>query len=393
MRTNRRRNLARVAIPFLAVAATVASPVAAAVPPAGIVLDGVVAVDVREAVEGVPTGPPVAGAAVTVVAYVTDFPEDAPLQEPLRGTTGADGRVTFTGVARSDAGGPAVHLAIDALGESVAPDEAGCTATEVWFGSATDVPATAVLSVVVEATVERRVVCPSRPLLEGRLLDSRGDPLAVQHAVATVAGPGGETQVVAIGVGLDGAFSVQLPAVGTWAEPATVSLDALSPPTRSERFADGCLRTYAERVTWTTQAALAEGAVIPPVELAAVEIVAGERCGTIAPDRPGPTAEPSRPAAAPAPTPAQPPRARRPEPATPLPAIEAPDVSASPSDRVPVAARAPATVRQTTLAGPATVAPINPPTPPASSDTRPIVGVLLLLAVGLLVSVRRARRG
>jgi hypothetical protein len=357
-----------------------------------VLLDGVVAVDVREAAEGVPTGPPVAGAAVTVVAYVTDFPDDPPLQEPLRGTTGADGRVTFTGVARTDAGGPAVHLAIDALRETVAPDDAGCTAAEAWFGSATDVPAAAVLTVVVEATVDRRVVCPSRPVLEGRLLDSRGDPLTVQHAVATVAQPGGETQVVPMGVGQDGAFSIELPAVGTWTEPATVSVDALSLPTRSERFADGCLRTYAERVTWVTHAALAEGAVIPPVELRAVEVVAGERCGTTAPDRPAPTAEPSRPAAAPAPTPAEPPRARRPERATPLPTVDAPDVSASASGRVPVAARAAATVRPSRQAAPATVPPVGAP-PPARSDTRPLVGVLVLLAAALLVSVRRARRG
>ncbi len=128
----------------------------AAEPPAGVVLDATVSVTATAAAEDGGSSP-LADATVTLIAYVTDFPED-PIQE-LTATTGLDGSAAFEGVARADGGAPPVHLAAQVLRETIEPD-GDCVQAISWFGMVSDVESVDGLDIQVETFPSSSIACP-----------------------------------------------------------------------------------------------------------------------------------------------------------------------------------------------------------------------------------------
>jgi hypothetical protein len=261
---------------LIALAATTA--VAAAEPPFGVVFDASITVEVRSpAGEG---GAVLAGAEVIVVSYVSDFPEEQ-LQDPVEGTTGADGTVTLSGLARADEGGPEVHLAVDVRHDTSRTDAQNCVIGESRLGSATDIVSPPAEPVVIEAPLQASSIeCPPASVLEGTVVDGDGNPIEVDFAQASIlVPPAGGAQSFPLEVSPNGAFSVQLPAWGTLEQPAEVSISVMSTPTRTEPFGADCLRTFVESGAVALDLALADGESIPFVEIVTEEIVLGERCG------------------------------------------------------------------------------------------------------------------
>jgi hypothetical protein len=150
------RRLAIAIVATLAVLGGLTPAAAAAEPPDGVVLDAAVTVTVTRPS---PTGgtEPLADATVTLLAYVTDFPED-PFQE-LGAVTDASGVAAFEGVARGDPGGPVVHLAAAVYTERVTFD-GECVTTESWQGMAIDVPSADGVDIPILVNAASSIVCP-----------------------------------------------------------------------------------------------------------------------------------------------------------------------------------------------------------------------------------------
>ena len=279
-----RRLSALLAAALIALGAT--ASVSAAEPSAGVVFDASVTVVVQSpAAEG---GGLLEGAEVVVVSYVSDFPEEQ-LQEPVTGTTGADGTVTLSGLARPDDGGPEVYLAVDVRHDTSRTDAQNCTIGEGRLGSVIDIVSPPEDPVVVDAPLRTgSIVCPPDQILEGSVLDANGDPIEVDFAQASIlVPPAGGAQSFPLEVSATGGFSIELPAWGTIEQPADVTVSVLSTPTRTEPFGDNCLRTYAESGAASLDLALADGESIPFVEIVTQEIVLGERCGVRGTPAPG----------------------------------------------------------------------------------------------------------
>jgi hypothetical protein len=260
------------------------TPVVALEAPTGVLFDSRVTV-VVVASSGPDSGSEmaVAEASVTLVATALDGTSQTPVGEPVTGLTGDDGSVELRGVARpAGAGSSDVRLAVDAFRRIESTDADGCTRTEVWAGDVAGIVAPPPDPIVVRAERVVTTACPTGPTLEGRLLDSTGDPLVVADASIEVAAPDTASVTIPVAVGADGSFLAELPAVGTWTEPATVTLRATGAATRTAVFGQGCVRTLAEAVIWSQAAALAEGGTLPVVELKATEQVIAERCGAVA---------------------------------------------------------------------------------------------------------------
>lgn len=269
---------------LIALVATTA--VAAAEPPAGVVFDASVTVVVQSpAAEG---GTALEGAEVTVVSYVSDFPEEQ-LQEPVTGTTGADGAVTLSGLARPDDGGPEVHLAVEVQHDSSRTDAQNCVIGEGRLGSVADIVSPPDGPIIVEAPVRTgSIMCPPKSVLEGTIVDGDGNPIEVDFAQASIlVPPAGGAQSFPLEVSATGRFSIELPAWGTMEQPAEVSVSVMSAPTRTEPFGDDCLRTFVESGAVALDLALADGESIPFVEIVTEEIVLGERCGVRGTPAPG----------------------------------------------------------------------------------------------------------
>ncbi len=285
-----RRSLATVTSVALVLALALSTPVAAAEPPAGVLLDGTATVVVREPSPdgGATQGTAIEGAAVTLVAYLDD---PAATIGEWSGTTDAGGTVVFESVARPDDGGPVVHLAADAYREVVTHDN-GCVTTRSWSGATAGVIAAATVEVPVEVLAASSIECTPPPILQGTVHDADGRPIDVLRAsVSIVVLPDGGAQAFPLAVDDDGAFQVELPAWGTSAEPALVTVDVISQVTRTEIFDEICLRSFAESGSASVEAALADQVDLPILEITTTPIVVGEDCGTVsttpAPDSPG----------------------------------------------------------------------------------------------------------
>ena len=356
--------------------------------PAGVLFDGratVVVVGSTGADSGSEMA--LADAAVTLVATAPNAGPAVLLGDPVMGVTGADGAVTLSGVARPADPGHEVRLAVEATRRTETTDEDGCTRTEVWSGNVAGVAAPPSEPIVVRSELVVATVCATGAVIEGRLLDRAGDPLVVAEASVEVAAPGADAVTIPLALGGDGAFLAELPAVGTWTEPATVTLRATGSTSRDEPFGRECIRTLADAVTWSQPAALAEGATLPTLELTAVEQVIAERCGLMA--------TPPAASAVPA-TSGQPaPRSQSPAPVAAVSSTPTPVASAA--ERTPLA-------RAGAVAG-RTGVPAPDPTPdPPSSDagargattaTPEMVALLVALvtmAVTLVIVIRISRR-
>jgi hypothetical protein len=249
-----------------------AAPVAAA-EPEGVLFDGAVSVTVVDGAGGAP----VPNAEVTLRAYRTDFPEDPDLAL-LDATADASGVATFTGVPYPDAGGPAVYLAVAAYREVESLDEDGCVVFERWEGGVDGLTSSSASgSIEVVAPLKSSsIVCH---VLAGTILDGNGDPVTPAFAFVSIELPdGGGAQGFPVEVAEDGSFTQPLPAIGTFDDPAIVSLEFLSAPTRSEENGD-CVVNYAERARWSGTFALADGDQLPVLELVTEEVEIGGACG------------------------------------------------------------------------------------------------------------------
>ena len=166
-----RHRIGSMLLPVVVLALVAAGPVAAAEPPAGVVLDATVTVTVVADQADGSVAQPLEGAAVVLRAVTNDFPDD-PIQE-LTGTTDAAGVATFEGVARADAGGPEVFLSAEASIESSSTD-GECIVTESWFGIVGDVPSSDGLDIPVTALPSSSIVCPppDNTLPEGLVADA-----------------------------------------------------------------------------------------------------------------------------------------------------------------------------------------------------------------------------
>lgn len=215
---------------FLFVAA---GPVAAGDPPAGVVLDAAVTVTVTAPADG-GASTVVAGATVSLWAYVSDFP-DEPIQE-LTALTDDAGIAAFAGVARSDAGGPVVHLGAEALLERITPDDE-CLTAESWYGVVSDVPSSDGLDIPVLANPSSSIICPppvEEELPSGLVADA-GLELAVSldgspvdaSVFAFVAWNGWSTVIETAAVG-GSAVIEGLPRPEDPSEPVDVILSAIS---------------------------------------------------------------------------------------------------------------------------------------------------------------------
>lgn len=245
-----------------------------------VVADGEVTVVVREPVaDGVTPGDPIAGANVELVVYQTDF--DEPIQL-LTGTSDAAGVVSFAGVLREEGVGPTVHLAVSAYREIVTTDDRDCTTVESWYGFVADLPAESAQTVEIETEATSSIECTAGVPLEGRILDREGQPLEIELAtVSVVVPPAGGAQSFPLEVADDGSFGLSLPAVGTFDQPAIVTVEIRSSRTREEVFDQVCQRFYAQQGSWTGDVALEEGETIPFIEIVSDEIVVGEECGAV----------------------------------------------------------------------------------------------------------------
>ncbi|HVL54123.1 MAG TPA: hypothetical protein VM344_07650, partial [Vitreimonas sp.] len=264
----------------IALGLIVAVPVAAAEPPAGVVLDGTLSVDFREPSPdgGVTPGAPVAGADVEVIAYVNDFPETNPIQV-LTAQTDETGTAEFSGVARPEADGPAVHLNVNALQELERYDDNGCLIVETRFGNVSDIVSLPSEPVEVEAAAASSIVCRS---IAGRIVDARG----VAHranpdlsSISIVMPDGGGAMSFPLLIDADGTFHQALPAWGTDDNRAEVTIQFLSAETGRTPFGDDCVRVTAEAVTWKEGLALAIDDA-PVLELVSGEVVS-EQCGVV----------------------------------------------------------------------------------------------------------------
>ncbi len=280
-----RRTFAPVAL--LALVLALAAPAAAA-DPTGIVLDGALSVSVREPSldGGVTPGTPVTNARVQLVAYLTDFVDDPPIQV-LEATTDAAGSASFTGVARPDAGGPAVWLAFDVFREVRSEDEDLCAETQSWSGNVIDVASLPAEPVAIVANPASSKVCR---VLAGRIVDAHGDPHPSATKLSSVSielPDGGGARAFPLVVAADGTFRQPLPAWGTNESPAIVRLTFVSTPTRTRTVGD-CVQSFAEAATWEEALALEfEDAEL--LELVSSE-VAGDACGAVSATPRPPTA-------------------------------------------------------------------------------------------------------
>jgi hypothetical protein len=259
-------------VTLLTLALVVAGPVAGASPD-GVQLDGSATVTVVEA----GTGAPVAGAEVMVRAYRTDFPEDPDLAL-LTGTTDAAGEVGFVGLPYAEAGAPPVRLDIDAYREVESTDEQGCVVLEMWHGFVEGLTASAGASIeVVAARATSGAVCHP---LAGSILDASGQPVPAAYAYLSIELPdGGGAEGFPLQVGDDGRFVQMLPDWGTHEDPAFVTLEFLSAPTRAEDD-DDCVVSFAERAAWSAPVALADGEELPFLEIVTAEVEIGRTCGS-----------------------------------------------------------------------------------------------------------------
>jgi hypothetical protein len=141
---------------FLLLAVGAPGVVLAGDPPAGVVLDATVTVNVTfEIPDTIPVSP-LEGATVTLIAARTDFPEET-LQE-LTATTNDDGVAVFEGVARADGGQPAVHLTIAASHEFTS-QVGDCIETTSLYGQVSDVLSSDGLVVDVAMFPSSSLVC------------------------------------------------------------------------------------------------------------------------------------------------------------------------------------------------------------------------------------------
>lgn len=286
-----RRTLAPVALLGLALALTVAGPVAGA-DPTGIVLDGTLSVSFREPSPdgGATPGAPVGGARVQLAAYLTDFIEDPAIQV-LEATTDAAGSASFTGVARPDAGGPDVYLAFDAFREVRSEDEELCAETRSWSGNVIDVPSLPAEPVAIVANPASSKACR---VLAGRIVDADGDAHASAPGLSFVSvelPDGGGARAFPLVVSADGTFRQPLPVWGSMESPAVVSLTFVSETTRRAVVGD-CVRSFAESASWEGMLAL-EFEDPKLLEIVSTE-VAGSACGVVS-GTPRPPAAPAAP--------------------------------------------------------------------------------------------------
>jgi hypothetical protein len=272
-----RRTLAPVALLSLALLSLgllAAAPVAAA-EPEGVLLDGTATVTVVEP----GGGPAVPNAEVTLRAYQTDFPEDPDLAL-MTGTTDAAGQVTFTDVPYPDAGGPAVYVDVDAYREVETTDDEGCVIFQSWHGHVDGLTSMATASIEVVADPASSIRCHT---LAGTILDAGGNPVPPAFAFVSIELPdGGGAQGYPLQVGDDGSFIQRLPNWGTFEDPAIVSVQFLSAPTRVEEDGE-CVLSFAERAEWSGLFALADGEEVPFLELVTEEVEIGSACGTEGP--------------------------------------------------------------------------------------------------------------
>ncbi len=216
------------------------------------------------------TRAPVGGADVRLTARGAT---GASIQQ-LEGPTGADGRVTFDGVARGDAG-----LALSIVATRTELDARdGCTFKRTWAGSA-DATAASEVAVIVETAEEAAARCdppgPGSRLLRGTVLDRAGRPFPGDVASVVMGRADGGTWSGSFAVAPDGSFAVPVEPWGTAATPATIDVVIDGPATSSST--DGtCTFSWGLVGRFHVDVALADGT--PPPALAIVarsEQVAG----------------------------------------------------------------------------------------------------------------------
>lgn len=241
------------------------APATAAEPPSDVVFDGTVTVIFTDVHAGA-----LADADVTLVARRPDLGEDEVVQE-LTGTTDADGRAVFTGVARPDDGAPPVTL--DARAHLERPNECG-GGTIVFDGSES---APAALEVTIPIEVDSATSACFAVPVRGTVLDGEGEPFAVATAIATVTQPDGSIEEPEVTVGGDGAFGFM---VNGWLEGTlAVELTVTGEPTTVDDPQTGC-KQLVELVATATWELPGPTQAPEPRALVAQPVVLSEACGS-----------------------------------------------------------------------------------------------------------------
>ncbi len=242
-----------------------ASPAIAAEPPSDVVFDGTVTVIFTDVHAGA-----LPDADVTLVARRPDLGEDEVVQE-LTGTTDADGRALFTGVARPDDGAPPVTL--DARAHLERPNECG-GGTVVFDGTES---APAALEVTIPIEVDGAASSCFAVPVRGTVLDGDGEPFAVATALASVTEPDGSIEEPEVTVDGDGAFGFM---VNGWLEGTlVVALTVTGEPITVDDPQTGC-KQLVELVATATWELPGPTRAPEPRALVAEPVVLSEACGS-----------------------------------------------------------------------------------------------------------------
>lgn len=172
-------------------------------------------------------------------------------------------------------------------------------------------PVAAALAVTALVLAAAPVLAVDDPVLSGSVVDSTGQPFAVEQARMTMTGPdGGGLHAAQLEVTSDGSFAVALLPWGTAESPAQVTLAVTGAVNEVVTNADGCSDQYAPVAEATFDVALESGGEPEPVALVAEPVLIGTVCGTeggpsvtlppsaVDPETPAPTAVPAVPVAA-----------------------------------------------------------------------------------------------
>ncbi|HKG57382.1 MAG TPA: hypothetical protein VKA85_09045 [Candidatus Limnocylindrales bacterium] len=270
----------------LVAVALLAPSAIAADPPAGIVLDDVVNVTVREAsAAGAAPGAPIAGAEVTLLVTLNDFPEGE--LQSLTATTADDGIATFAAVARPEKDNkPTVHLEAHAHQESTSRDN-GCVVGTSWDGVAAGTATEGPDELIVEASASSSISCPPKPVLLGVIHDAAGKAIAIASATLSVdTPPVGKPRVERLSVYRDGRFTVTLAAWDGDDGPAIVRVSVTGEVTRHATLANGCRGDYAQVGSRTVRVALEARGERPVIDIVTHEAVVAEACAAVGTPRP-----------------------------------------------------------------------------------------------------------
>ncbi|HEX6867288.1 MAG TPA: hypothetical protein VF119_00715 [Candidatus Limnocylindrales bacterium] len=263
-------------------------------PPDGVVNDAILAVTVTD------DDGPVAGASVAIFASV----EDGGLIFKAGESTDEQGLVTVGGMPRPDVDGPIVtwQVRASAWTESPSPVD-GCIWTRMGWGE-TDLeasPGTTVIEIELAWTDASAVCDPppdGSPVLHGTVLDETGAPFAVEVGHMRQSRLDGATYTAEFTVDDSGAFEIPVHAWGTENDPSTIVIHVRGEITRTVVEGD-CFSNFARMTDTAITVALADGQVLPDLEMVAWEQEVSGGCGATGTPVPGDGSEGGGPVTAP----------------------------------------------------------------------------------------------